>query len=69
MAQVPETIEQRVLAAARPMEAIRFLIMSDAETDDPSQNNEASSSSKSVGQKVGTSILFGVCNIYSLFMF
>ncbi|PRQ23208.1 putative RNA polymerase III Rpc82, C -terminal [Rosa chinensis] len=51
MAQVSETIEQRVLAAARPMEAIRFLIMTDAETDDPSQKSENNSSSMSVGEK------------------
>ncbi|KAM5549169.1 hypothetical protein ABKV19_000549 [Rosa sericea] len=51
MAQVSETIEQRVLAAARPMEAIRFLIMTDAETDDPLQKSENNSSGMSVGVK------------------
>ncbi|XP_061997540.1 uncharacterized protein LOC133715167 isoform X2 [Rosa rugosa] len=51
MAQVSETIEQRVLAAARPMEAIRFLITTDPETDDPSQKSENNSSSMSVGEK------------------
>ncbi|XP_024162155.2 DNA-directed RNA polymerase III subunit RPC3 isoform X2 [Rosa chinensis] len=51
MAQVSETIEQRVLAAARPMEAIRFLITTNPETDDPSQKSENNSSSMSVGEK------------------
>ncbi|KAL6127128.1 hypothetical protein ACLB2K_075171 [Fragaria x ananassa] len=51
MAQVPETIEQRVLAAARPMEAIRFLITTDAETDDPLQKSENNFSSMGVEEK------------------
>lgn len=58
MVQVSETIEQRVLAAAaRPMEAVRFSIMTDSETDAPSQNNENNSSSMSAGEKVGTWII------------
>ncbi|KAK9914258.1 hypothetical protein M0R45_038047 [Rubus argutus] len=52
MVQVSETIEQRVLAAAaRPMEAVRFSIMTDSETDALSQNNENNSSSMSAGEK------------------
>lgn len=64
MAQVPETIEQRVLAAARPMEAIRFLITTDAETDDPLQKSENNFSSMGVGEKVGTWII--VCSMHFL---
>ncbi|BBG98295.1 RNA polymerase III subunit RPC82 family protein [Prunus dulcis] len=41
MVEVPETIEQRVIAAAAPPEAIRFSIMIDSEADAPGGKTKA----------------------------
>lgn len=54
MAIEPETIEERVLAAAAPMEAKRFLIFFDTTTEEDGQKTE--DSFLGVGEKVGTYI-------------
>lgn len=54
------TMEQRALAAAAPMEALRFLVETYAETDDNEQESEETLPSVAVGEKVGVTVLFNL---------
>lgn len=56
MVEVPVTIEQRVIAAAAPPEAIRFSIMIDSEADAPGGKSD----NMSVGEKVGIGIVISI---------
>ncbi|XP_052176063.1 uncharacterized protein LOC127790540 isoform X2 [Diospyros lotus] len=51
-----QTIEQRALEAAAPMEALRFLVESHAETDDHGQVNEENPTGMTAGEKVGSEL-------------
>ncbi|KAA8529773.1 hypothetical protein F0562_034127 [Nyssa sinensis] len=51
MAEASETLEQRALAEAAPMESIRFLVESFAETKVDEQNSEEDPHSVTVGEK------------------
>lgn len=52
MVEVSKTLEQRVLEKAAVMEAMRFSIMEDLETDIDAEKSEDSSSIVHLGEKV-----------------
>ena len=57
MTEELQTLEQRALAAAAPMEALRFLFETYTETDDHELEREENLNSMAVGQKVGVMVL------------
>lgn len=69
------TTEQRALAAAAPMEALRFLVETHAETDDDEQESEENLPSAAVGKKVGLSFIqfawlnYELCNDFHFSLF
>lgn len=61
----PETIEQQVVAAAVPMEAMRFSVVTNVESD--VGEKEKNSNKVTPGEKVSRNIVLQTCTFYSCF--
>lgn len=57
----PETLEQRVMEAARPMEAKRFSLEMDTELNEDGEKDQNKSPDKHVGDKVVYELFFKLC--------
>lgn len=60
MVEVRKTLEQRVLEAAAPMEALRFSIMTNLEAENDTEMSKDSSPIMHAGEKVSVWFIFKI---------